>query len=201
MRKSSVTSATPLRIALVAPPFLPVPPPRYGGTERVVGVLAEGLHRRGHDVTVFASGDSTTPGRLVPVVPQSTWANGRSPEADEMIRRIVAQVEDQATDFDVISSHVEWWGFPFAQRSTVPVVTTLHGRIDIGRTAEELPKYPDVPLVAISERQRSFAPNQNWVGTIHHGLPFEDTPAGNGSGGYLLFVGRLTPEKGADAAI
>jgi glycosyltransferase involved in cell wall biosynthesis len=201
MGKIPVASAQPLRIALVAPPFLPVPPPRYGGTERIVGELAQGLHRRGHDVTVFASGDSTAPGRLIPVVPRSTWASASRQDTTTLMRSIVDQVEERADQFDLISSHIEWFGFGPARRSPVPFVTTLHGRIDIGPTAVELAQYRDIPLVAISDKQRSFWPDQNWLATIHHGLNFEGIPRGNGSGGYLLFVGRLTPEKGVDAAV
>jgi len=190
-----------MSIALVAPPFLPVPPPRYGGTERIVGVLAHGLHQRGHDVTLFAAGDSTAPGHLVPVVARSTWADGKSQDTTTLMRRIVQLVDEKSAEFDVISSHIEWFGFDLARRSQTPVLTTLHGRIDIGPTAVELPLYPEIPLVAISDRQRSFWPNQNWLATIHHGLPFNDIPSGTGSGGYLLFVGRLTQEKGVDAAV
>ncbi len=107
----------------------------------------------------------------------------------------------RADDFDVISSHIEWYGFDLARKSQTPVVTTLHGRIDVGPTAELIGGFPDIRLVAISDRQRTFWPEQNWVATIHHGLPLEEMPAGTGSGGYLLFVGRITPEKGLDHAV
>ena len=190
-----------LRIAQVAPPFLPVPPPRYGGTERIVSVLADGLHARGHDITVFASGDSHVQGRLVPLVRQAHWIAGVHADVDAEMARIVEQVLDYGGDFDVIHSHIEWYGFDWARRSATPVVSTLHGRIDIGPTAELIANYPEAPLIAISERQRAFWPDQNWLATIYHGLPFEDVPLGGGSGGYLLFVGRLTPEKGVDAAV
>ena len=190
-----------LRIALVAPPFLPIPPLRYGGTERVVGVLADGFHRRGHDLTVFAAGDSQTPGRLVPVVPEATWQSARDDSTKSLMAGIVESVARRQDQFDVIHSHIEWHGFDFAATATTPVVSTLHGRIDIGATAEKLPNYPHIPLVAISDRQRSFLPDLNWIATIHHGLDFEGVEQGNGSGGYLLFVGRITPEKGLDAAI
>jgi glycosyltransferase involved in cell wall biosynthesis len=190
-----------LRIAQVAPPFLPVPPPRYGGTERIVGVLADGLHDRGHDVTVFAAGDSTVSGRLVALVPKSLWMAGKHPDVDAAMARIVDQVEAYDGGFDVIHSHLEWYGFDWAHRSRTPVVSTLHGRIDIGPTAKLIGRYPDIGLVAISERQRAFWPDQNWLATIYHGLPFDDVHLGRGSGGYLLFVGRLTPEKGVDTAV
>ena len=191
-----------LRIAMVAPPFLPVPPPRYGGTERIVAVLAEGFHELGHDVTVFAAGDSTVSAKLVPVVPESLWkAGGGGEDVESVMARVVERVEDYAGDFDIIHSHIEWCGFEWARESSVPVVSTLHGRIDIGPTAKLIARYPRIPLVAISERQRAYWPDQNWVGMIYHGLPLKDAPLGDGSGGHLLFVGRLTPEKGVDAAI
>jgi glycosyltransferase involved in cell wall biosynthesis len=190
-----------LRIAFVAPPFLPVPPPRYGGTERIVGVLANGLHQRGHHVTVFAAGDSTVEGQLVPVVPESVWTSGKHEDTATLMAGITEGVARRADDFDVISSHIEWYGFDLARKSQTPVVTTLHGRIDVGPTAEQIGGYPDIRLVAISDRQRSFWPEQNWVATIYHGLPLEDMPVGTGSGGYLLFVGRITPEKGLDYAV
>jgi glycosyltransferase involved in cell wall biosynthesis len=190
-----------MRIALVAPPFLPVPPPRYGGTERIVSVLANGFHRRGHDVTVFAAGDSSVEGRLVPIVPQSVWNAGRRPDTAELMARINDQVAASADEFEVIHSHVDWYGFELAQRVATPVVSTLHGRIDIGPTADVIASYPEIGLIAISERQRSFWPDQNWLATIHHGLPLDDALFGTGSGGYLLFIGRLTPEKGVEAAV
>lgn len=191
----------PMRIALVAPPFLPVPPPRYGGTERIVSVLADGFHRRGHDVTVFAAGDSSVAGRLVPIVSQSVWNSGKRPDTVKLMARINDQVAESAAEFDVIHSHIEWYGFELARRVATPVVSTLHGRIDIGPTADLMGDYPDIGLIAISDRQRSFWPDQNWLATIHHGLPLDDALVGSGSGGYLLFVGRLTPEKGVDAAV
>ncbi|HEV3486496.1 MAG TPA: glycosyltransferase family 4 protein, partial [Vicinamibacterales bacterium] len=186
---------------MVAPPFLPVPPPRFGGTVRIVAALADCLYRRGHDVTLFASGDSTVSARVVPIVPRALWSEAVQPSQEEAMASVVDFVENYGEDFDIFHSHLEWHGFAWARRSAVPVVSTLHGRIDIGRTADVIAEYRDIPLIAISGRQRSFAPDQNWVATIHHGLPLESVPAGGGSGGYLLFVGRLTPEKGIDAAI
>ena len=164
-------------------------------------MLADGLHERGHDVTVFASGDSKVSCKLVPLVPKSLWSDGIPADADGVMADVVDQVRDMAADFDVIHSHIEWFGFDWAQRSRTPVVATLHGRIDVGPTARLLPQYPDIPLIAISENQRAFWPDQNWLATIHHGLPLDGVPLGTGSGGYLLFVGRITPEKGVDAAI
>lgn len=186
---------------MVAPPFLAVPPPRYGGTERIVGVLAEGLQKRGHDVTVFAAGDSRVKARLVPVVPQSLWKDGSQAGPLPHMQQVVDKVEQYDGHFDLIHSHLEWHAFDFARRSPTPVVSTLHGRIDIGPTAEVMSSFPEISLIAISDRQRSFWPNHNWLATIYHGLPFDDTVLGTGEGGYLLSVGRLTPEKGLDHAV
>ena len=190
-----------MRIGVIAPPFLPVPPPRYGGTERIVSVVAEGLVGRGHDVTLFAAGDSEFSGRLVATVPESTWKAGTHEDQATLMARTLEFVDERAGDFDLFHSHIEWHGFPFARSSTIPVVSTLHGRIDLGATAEVIGGYPDVPLIAISDKQRSFWPEHNWLATIHHGLDFGDVQLGHGYGRYLLFVGRLTPEKGVDSAI
>jgi glycosyltransferase involved in cell wall biosynthesis len=164
-------------------------------------VLADGLHSHGHEVTLFATGDSATAARLVPLVPNSLWKGGIPTDVDPIMERVVATVDAYDGNFDLIHSHIEWYGFEWARRSAVPVVSTLHGRIDEGPTATLLPQYPDIPLIAISERQRAYSPDRNWVATIHHGLPLADAPQGTGSGGYLAFVGRITPEKGVDAAI
>jgi glycosyltransferase involved in cell wall biosynthesis len=194
-------SGSRLRIALVAPPLEPVPPPRYGGIERVVATLAEGLHRRGHAVTLFASGDSKVSCRLVPIVPRALWASGFRGDSGPYMQLAVAAVAAREHEFDVIHSHVESYGFMFASRASVPVVTTLHMRLDRPPTPELIRQFPAVPLVAISESQRRLVPDANWVATIHHGMEFGVEPAGTGEGGYLAFVGRIALEKGIDLAI
>src|SRR5215212_3973788 len=141
-----------LRIALVAPPLEPVPPPRYGGTERVVATLAEGLHQRGHDVTLFASGDSKVSCRLVPTVPRALWAAGHRAEIGPYMQLGIAMVAGRENEFDVIHSHVESYGFMFASRASIPVVTTLHQRQDLPPSGELIRHFPTVPLVAISEK-------------------------------------------------
>ncbi len=133
-----------LSIAMVAPPFLAVPPPRYGGTERIVGVLADGLQRRGHDVTVFAAGDSRVKATLVATVPESLWRYGEQAQAVPYMQRTIEQVARYDAHFDVIHSHLEWHAFEFAQQSATPVVSTLHGRIDIGQTAQVIGAFPDI---------------------------------------------------------
>jgi glycosyltransferase involved in cell wall biosynthesis len=181
--------------------MVPVPPVRYGGTERIVGVLADGLHARGHDVTLYASGDSRVASKLVPVVPRALWRSGYESNPGPFVERAVDMVMNDAAAYDVIHGHLEGRGFELARRSPTPVVTTLHGRLDVGPTASLLETYRDIGLVAISANQRSYKPDANWLATIHNGLPLRDLPFGHGDGGYLLFVGRLAPEKGVPDAI
>jgi glycosyltransferase involved in cell wall biosynthesis len=190
-----------MRIALVAPPFLAVPPPRYGGTERVVGVLASELTRRGHDVTLFGAGDSSVPCRVIPVVPRALWANGWRGDGVPYYLRTAELAAAHLGEFDVIHSHIEGYGFDVERSSPTPFVSTLHGRLDMGAIVDQLADHPGAKLVAISASQRSQAPGANWLATIHHGLRLEGTPDGAGQGGYLVFVGRLTPDKGVDEAI
>ena len=194
-------SRSPLQIALIAPPFLPVPPPAYAGTERIIAALAAGLHARGHRVTVYASGDSDLPCEVVPVVPRALWRAGYRGEAPAYVEMAVAQAWADSAHYDVIHSHVETAAFLMARYCETPVVTTLHRRLDVGGVAEMIDRFGDVPLVAISESQRRWNPAANWIATIHHGLDFSATPAGNAVGDYLLFVGRISSEKGVEEAI
>ena len=190
-----------LRIALLAAPMVPVPPVAYGGTERVVAALADELTRRGHDVTVYASGDSTVAGRLVPVTPRALWPAGYRGDVSAHILRAVSRCWSEAERFDIVHSHVEGYGFPFARHAPVPVVSTLHGRLDIAGMPELLDEYPDIRLVAISRSQRRWAPDANWVGIVPNGLPFEAMPSSIQAGEYLLLVGRVSNEKGVTEAI
>jgi glycosyltransferase involved in cell wall biosynthesis len=185
-----------LRIALVVPPMLPVPPPTYAGTERVVAALGEELHRRGHRVTLFASGDSEFSGELVPILERSLWSQDYRGDVSSFINVGLAKVWARHDDFDVIHSHAETLGFLFARYCPTPVMTTLHGRLDVSGIPELVEEFSDIPLVAISESQRRWAEGANWVATIHHGLPLEAMPFGERPGKYLAFVGRITPEKG-----
>lgn len=189
-----------LRIALVAPPLLPVPPPAYGGTERVIHALAEGLHRLGHDVTVFASADSSVSCRLVPTVPRACWTGGPS-DIDASFAYVLEAVWRERGRYDVIHSHLETRGFELASASDTPVVSTMHGRLDEPMTQDALRTHPDTPLVAISHSQRALAPEANWVGVVPHGLDLHRMPFGWTAGPYLLFVGRIAGEKGIVEAI
>jgi glycosyltransferase involved in cell wall biosynthesis len=190
-----------LRIAVVVPPMLPVPPKTYAGTERVVGSLVSELHRRGHTVTLFASGDSEVECELVPVLPESLWSTGYHGDVSSFINVALAQVWKQHDRFDIVHSHVETLGFLFARHCPTPVVTTLHGRLDVSGIPQLLAEFGDIPLVSISDSQRRWRPEANWVATIHHGLELSGMPFGERPGDYLAFVGRVTPEKGIADAI
>lgn len=199
----SVTPATerPLRVALLSPPFLPVPPPGYAGTERVVATIAQSLHERGHLVTLFAPADSDVPYELVPTVPQSLWRNGHRGDASSYIEATVGLAWEHAARFDLIHSHLDTAGFTMARHCGTPVLTTLHRRLDTTGAADMIDAFPDVPLVAISDSQRRWNPDANWIATIHHGLDFSATPQSTTTGEYLLLVGRIAREKGIEEAI
>lgn len=199
--RSGSPEAGRLRIALLAAPMEPVPPVAYGGTERVVAALAEELAQRGHDVTVFASGDSKVSTDLVPILPRALWRTGYRGDVSAYISIGVAECWRRAEEFDVIHSHIEGLGFLMARHCPTPVISTLHGRLDSSGLPQLLAAFPDVPLVAISHSQRRWAPTANWVATIHHGLPLDRMPFGDRPGEYLAFVGRCTPEKGVAEAI
>jgi len=191
----------PLRIGVLSPPMLPIPPARYAGTERIVAALVNGLHERGHRVTLFAPGDSQVECELVPTVPHSLWATGYRNDLSSYINVTIAKAWSRVSDFDVVHSHVETMGLPFARWSPTPVVSTFHGRLDVGGHPALLDEFCDVPLVAISESQRRWSPQANWVATVPHGLDLAGVPYRNAVGSYLAFVGRIAPEKGVADAI
>jgi glycosyltransferase involved in cell wall biosynthesis len=191
----------PLRIAIVAPPLVRVPPRGYAGTERIVAAIALGMHARGHQVTVFASGDSELPCEVVPVVPHSVWERGVRGDQSAYFEMSAAMAWEQHARFDIIHSHVEQAGFLMSRHCPTPVVSTLHKRLDVGGVAQLIDLLPEIPLIAISESQRRWNPDANWVATIHHGLDFSETPASTLPGDYLLLVGRLSPDKGIAEAI
>jgi glycosyltransferase involved in cell wall biosynthesis len=190
-----------MRIAQVAPLYESVPPKRYGGTERVVSWLTEELVRQGHEVTLFASGDSQTKARLVPACPKALWGDERCKETLPHHVRLLELVFKDVSRFDVIHFHCDYLHFPLLRRHPCASVTTLHGRLhlpDLGALFEE---YPDVPLVSISADQRRPIPRANWRATVHHGLPRDLHTLCEGPGAYLAFLGRISPEKRMDRAI
>jgi glycosyltransferase involved in cell wall biosynthesis len=190
-----------MRIAQVAPPFETVPPTRYGGTENVVATLTEELVRRGHDVTLFAAGDSGTSARLVPTVERALWHDGRYRDFAPFWAVTLGRLCREADRFDVIHSHLDYFGFPLARACERPVLTTLHGRLDLPEQQPLFAEYRDVPLVSISDAQRLPVPRANWVATVHHGVPLEQFTFNPRRGDYLAYLGRIAPEKGLDAAI
>lgn len=190
-----------MRIAEVAPLIESVPPEGYGGTEAVVSYLTEELVRQGHDVTLFASGDSQTTAELIPCSPRALRLD------DDVIDPLAHQVVEleavaaQAHRFDVIHWHLDYFHFPLSRRLGVPQATTLHGRLDIPDLQEVYGEFRDMPVVSISNDQRSPLPQANWVATIHHGLPPDALAPRYEPGEYLAFLGRISPEKRADRAI
>lgn len=188
-----------LRIAQVAPPVEPVPPTGYGGTERIIGALVEELHRRGHDVTLFASGDSTAPGRLVPTAPRSLRGAGRSAEAAPYLVATQLAVLRDAAAFDVVHVHLEFAGLVLARALPMPVVVSLHGRIDQSWAAALLTD-PPPGMVAISNAQAASQPGVPWS-IVHNGLALDGAPFEERRGDDLCYVGRFMPEKGLVEAV
>jgi glycosyltransferase involved in cell wall biosynthesis len=197
-----------MKIAQVAPLYEAVPPRAYGGTERVVAALCNQLCKAGHDVTLFASGESVTAAHLAAIVP--------APLRDHMSRQalietaphlhlqMLSEVYRRAGEFDLIHAHTDLLTFPFVQLTTTPTVITMHGRLDIDSVSRILPLYPEVPLVSISDDQRRALDQfpLRWIGTAYNGLNLDhylQEPVKKG--GYLAFVGRLTPEKRPDLAV
>ena len=190
-----------MRIAQVAPLCESVPPKLYGGTERVVSWLTEELVRLGHNVTLFASGDSLTSARLVPACKKALRldSNCVDPLAHHVL--MLDQVFSEKGNFDLIHFHVDYLHFPLSRREQIAHVTTLHGRLDLPDLVPLYRNFRDMPLISISDAQRKPLPWANWQGTVHHGLPRESFSLGGGTGGYLAFLGRTSPEKGLDQAI
>jgi len=194
-----------MRIAQVAPLYESVPPRLYGGTERVVSWLADELVQRGHEVTLFASGDSRTQARLVSAWPRAVRLDPAQPDPFALHTLELAQAFSRADDFDVVHCHVDYLAFPYGRLVSTPVVHTLHGRLDLRPLIHVLTELREVPLVSISESQREplAGLDLNWVATVHHGLPMRDVPAVTtaSDGRYLVFLGRMSAEKRPDLAI
>jgi glycosyltransferase involved in cell wall biosynthesis len=190
-----------MKIAQVAPLYESVPPKAYGGTERVVSWLTEELVRLGHDVTLFASGDSMTTAELVPCCPESLRLSTNC--VDQMAHHFVLleKVLHRKDEFDVIHFHTDYLHFPVSYRENYIHVSTLHGRLDIPDLVPLYGIYSDVPVISISDAQRDPLPYLNWQGTVHHGFPPQSYSPYSKPGKYLAFLGRTSPEKGLDRAI
>jgi len=190
-----------MRIAQVAPLYESVPPKMYGGTERVVSWLTEELVRLGHEVTLFASGDSLTTAQLVPACPQSLRMNTSSIDHLAHHVNLVESVCAEKQNFDLIHFHIDYLHFPCSRREQLSQVSTLHGRLDIPDLVPVYRRFSDMPVISISDAQRTPLPWINWQGTVHHGLPADMFRPYLEPGKYLAFLGRTSPEKGLEQAI
>jgi glycosyltransferase involved in cell wall biosynthesis len=191
-----------VRIAQLAPLFESVPPQGYGGTERVVSYLTDALQAARHEVTLFASGDSRTTAELCAGSPRALRLDPDRGDPVALHLCLIERVFERASDFDIIHAHLDYLPFPAARRSEIPVVTTLHGRLDLSSVATVLAEFKEQRVASISRAQRKQLPSANWVGTVHHGLPHDLYQFhATASGGYLAFVGRISIEKRLDRAI
>ncbi|NJO54967.1 MAG: glycosyltransferase family 4 protein [Bacteroidales bacterium] len=191
-----------MRIAQIAPLMESVPPRLYGGTERVVHVLTEALADLGHEVTLFASGDSMTRAELVPCTREALRFDSRVKDPTPHYMLMLDRVRDRAHTFDILHFHIDVLHFPLFNDQPHRTVTTLHGRQDLPDLRALYRGFPDMPLVSISDHQRTPVADANFAATVHHGLPKDLlAPTFDPRGGYLAFVGRMSPEKGPLAAI
>ncbi len=190
-----------MRIAQIAPLTESVPPRLYGGTERVVSFLTEELVRQGHDVTLFASGDSATAARLAPMAPRALrFQDGlRDPMAPLLL--MLEEVYRRADEFDVLHFHLDYWSYPLFSRQSTPFLTTLHGRLDLPELRPVYQRFHDAPVVSISDAQRRPLPEANYIATVYHGLPLDLLTPRPVKPSYLAFLGRISPEKAPDRAI
>jgi glycosyltransferase involved in cell wall biosynthesis len=190
-----------MRIAQVAPLYESVPPKYYGGTERVVSYLTEELVHQGHEVTLFASGDSVTKANLVAACRRSLRLNKHC--VDQLSHQILMfeHVFQRAAEFDIIHFHVDYLHFPLSRRQPITHVTTLHGRLDIPDLGPLYQEFRDMPVISISNVQREPLPWANWQATVYHGIPADMYRFREEPGRYLAFLGRISPEKRVDRAI
>ena len=190
-----------MRIAQVAPLAEAVPPRFYGGTERIVSYLTEELVAMGHEVTLFAAGDSVTAACLVPVVPRALRLDPGVRDTVSPHILMIARVLDLLDRFDVVHFHIDHFQLPAMRGRGVPFVSTFHGRLDLPELQPLLDAFPEASFLSISDSQRRPLSGVNWAATIPHGLPAGLLPFSRRDAGYLAFLGRISPEKGPDAAI
>jgi len=191
-----------LRIAQVASLYEPVPPPRYGGTERIISYLTEELVSQGHEVSLFASGDSKTSARLISIIPRALWEDV-APCANPSIYHILLleEVIKHKEQFDIIHFHTDFFHFPIFRRMNVAHLTTPHGRMDFPEYIRFFSNFNDMPLSSISYSQKKPLPLARWIGTVHHGLPLSLYQLNENPSDYIVFLGRISPEKGVDDAL
>ena len=191
-----------MKIAQIAPLIESVPPRFYGGTERIASYLTEALVKQGHDVTLFASGQSITTAQLVPCCAQALRLNPSVRDTIPYYMVMLDKVRKMAPQFDVLHFHIDQFHFPIFHELASRTVTTLHGRQDLPDLKHLYSGFPEMPLVSISDAQRRPIADANFAGTVHHGLPTDSlTPTLLARGGYLAFLGRISPEKRLDRAI
>jgi glycosyltransferase involved in cell wall biosynthesis len=198
----SIEGVLPMRIAQIAPLYERVPPKLYGGTERIVSYLTEELVRQGHDVTLFASGDSKTSAKLVRCCDMALRLNPcvRDPLPYHVI--MLEQIRQRSDEFDILHFHIDFLHAPLIRDFADRTLTTQHGRLDLPDLAPFYAVFHELGLVSVSNEQRRYLHRANWLGTVHHGVPSDLFPCRpNGAGGYLAFLGRISPEKGPDRAI
>jgi glycosyltransferase involved in cell wall biosynthesis len=191
----------PMRIAQISPLYERVPPRLYGGTERVVSFLTEELVRQGHDVTLFASGDSQTSAKLVRCCDMALRLNPTVRDALPYHMIMLDEVRRSMDQFDVLHFHIDVVHAPLVRDFADRTLTTLHGRLDLADLAPFYATFGDLPFASISADQQRYLSNANWLGTVHHGLPRDLLQFQSTSAGYLAFLGRISPEKGPDQAI
>jgi glycosyltransferase involved in cell wall biosynthesis len=190
-----------MHIAQVAPLTEAIPPKLYGGTERVVSWLTEELIALGHDVTLYASGDSVTSARLEAVWPRALRLDGAVRDPNALHMMMLERVYQAASDFDFLHFHLDYYPFSLFSRQATPFVTTLHGRLDLPEHQPLFDTFSSVPVVSISNSQRRPLPQARWVRTVHHGLPEKLLLPKPVKPSYFAFLGRIAPEKGIDRAI
>ena len=190
-----------MQIAQIAPLMEAVPPKLYGGSERIVAYLTDELVTMGHEVTLFASGDSVTTATLEPGCARALRLDPTVRDSVAPLLAMLEGVAQRARDFDVVHLHCDYLGYPVLRRTGVPFLATLHGRLNLPELRSLYRVFSDVPVVSISNSQRGPLPEAGFVATVYHGLPEQLLLPGNGSGGYLAFLGRISPEKAPDRAI
>lgn len=190
-----------MRIAQIAPLTEAIPPKLYGGTERVVSWLTDELVELGHDVTLFASGDSVTKAKLAPMWPRALRLDGSVRDPNSLHMMMVEQVYRRSSEFDIMHFHLDYYPFSLMSRQPTPFITTLHGRLDLPEHQPVFETFSSIPIVSISNSQRRPIRKANWIETVYHGLPADLLTPKPLNPSYLAFLGRISPEKRADRAI